>query len=400
MIWFAFFACTTDNNKPLSDDSASQEDTSQATDSDDLPDSGDSADSAEPPDPTEWESTFVVVEKIETENRGQLVLRNKADWNESLYLRDTSSDAIIKRKNGFLWLLNRGSEESITQYDPADMTEPVASYDIQNETPQFPVDVAICGGKVFAALYDSNDLLVLDATDLSEIDRVSMSSYADDDGLAEPASLACKKNLLYVSLHLFNRNEIPDGEFPQQVGSTWLIVDPETYDEVTSFPEQGYLSDIYDIHNTEYIGSVIRPHSHVTGTTGFWIFDPVQEIYYSQIYWAYNDKTIVDTAFGTEKVVHLAVNYYDDIVWLFCHDLSPGEDIPGYSYEELVPVVHEFVSVAMTDQDEAWLSFRMLESVEQTFMMSIDTTTCMSNNDEMQTENLILDWEIVSKDSE
>ena len=36
--------------------------------------------------------------------------------------------------------------------------------------------------------------------------------------------------------------------------------------------------------DTQVFGSVIEPHIDVTGTTGFWIYDPVADSYNSQIY--------------------------------------------------------------------------------------------------------------------
>ena len=156
-------------------------------------------------------------------------------------------------------------------------------------------------------------------------------------------------------------------------------------------------SEIFDVRETAYLGSVIAPHIDVTGTTGFWIFDPFTEWYTSQIYFAWNDKTIFDTALGTERAVHLATNYADEMTWMFCHAYTPSEDQPGYAYEELVPSAHAFVSFTMNAADQGWLAFQSLEESPTGFVMSIDTERCMSHNDEQEIANPILDWEVISE---
>ena len=110
-----------------------------------------------------------------------------------------------------------------------------------------------------------------------------------------------------------------------------MVLDPQSWEEVVTFPDQGYKSEIFDVRETAYLGSVIAPHIDVTGTTGFWIFDPFTEWYTSQIYFAWNDKTIFDTALGTERAVHLATNYADEMTWMFCHAYTPSiMDSPPY----------------------------------------------------------------------
>ena len=334
---------------------------------------------------------FVLLEQHE--DTTQLVLRDNSDWDAVVNIAQASSDSLIRNKDGFLWLFNRGVSESIVQYDPADFRQPKATHVFSAGSTLVPNDVTVCGSYIFATLYDGTDLLVLDQETLQEEGRIPLDSYADADGLPEASTLVCKKNLVYVSMHRLNREEDPQN--PQQLGSLWVVFDPNSWEEVVTFSDQGFRSDIHDVEGTQYLGSVIRPHIDVVGTTGFWIFDPLSEWYTSQIYFAWNDKTIFDTGIGTEKAIHLATNYADDMTWLFCHDFTPTEDQPGYSYEELVPNSHAFVSITINEQDEAWMALQTLGENPQYSMMSLDTERCMSNNDERIIEKKILDWEVL-----
>ena len=354
------------------------------------------ADSAvvDPDEEEEGGTSFVLLEQ-DVSGAIQLSLRNTADWSVAESLREASLESKIVRKDGFIWLLNRGSQEGIVQYDPMDFSQSVSEHILQTDEPVYPSDVSICENRVFVTLYQGREMLVLDSSDLHEVGRIPLDAYADDDGLAEASSVLCKKGFLYVSLHRLNQEEIEGGESPQQLGSIWIKLDPVSLQEVAQFPDQGFKSDLYDVRNTQYLGSVIRPHIDVSGTTGFWIYDPVEDWFFSQIYFAYNDKTIFDTAIGSSKVVHLATNYSDGATWLFCHDFTPGADLPGYSYEELVPVQHEFVSITMNDEDEAWMSLQKRGDSPRFSFMSIDTDSCMANSQEYSSSGLILDWEIL-----
>ena|GEM_PF-3700322 len=374
-----FYACQNESIKAVIEDTAALEDSG-------IFDTGADTGLEETEGPR-----FVLLEQHADGVR--LMLREEENWNTGQQLAEASSNSILRHKDGFIWLFNRESAESIVQYDPADFTQPKAIHQFAADAQLMPNDVTICGDYVFATLYDGTDLLVLNRENLQQEGRIPLESYADDDGLPEASTLVCKKNQVYVSLHRLNRDEDPVE--PQQMGSLWLVFDPASWEEVVRFDDQGFRSDIYDVEGTQYLGSVIRPHIDVVGTTGFWIFDPMAEWYTSQIYFAWNDKTIFDTGIGTEKAIHLATNYADDMTWLFCHDFTPGEDQPGYSYEELVPNSHAFVSITMNENDEAWMSFQTLGANPQFSMMSLDTERCMSNNDERTIDHQILDWEIL-----
>ncbi len=336
---------------------------------------------------------FAVIEQDVSTGDWNLVRHDLSDWSVGEKVQKTSSESILRYKHGFLWLFQRGVQpESIVQYDPDDLSEPLHLYEFSStEQVVYPNDITICNEKVFVTMYDSTDLLVLDENDLSEITRISLDSYADEDGLPEGATIICKNNAVFLSLHRFDRREEPS----TQMGSLWVVFDPSTYDEITTFPDQGFQSDIIDVPKTTYIGSVIRPHIDVSGTTGFWIFDVIEETFFSQIYFAYNDKTIFDTAVGSNKVTHLAENYSDSATWLFCHDFTPGMDLPGYSYEELVPTQHDFISLSMDQEDQAWMVIRTKGDNPTFSMLSIDTNTCMGHDEVILGNNKIVDFELL-----
>ena len=339
------------------------------------------------------EVSFAVIEQDISSGDWNLVVHGLSDWSVGEKVQKASAESILRYKHGFLWLFQRGAlPEAIVQYDPDDLSQPLHRYEVSSaEELVYPNDITICNEKVFVTLYDSTDLLVLDENDFSEITRISLESYADEDGLPEGATIICKNNAVLLSLHRFDRREEPS----IQMGSLWVVFDPSTYGEITTFPDQGFQSDIVDVPKTTYIGSVIRPHIDVSGTTGFWIFDVIEEVFFSQIYFAYNDKTIFDTAVGSNKVTHLAENYSDGATWLFCHDFTPGMDLSGYSYEELVPTQHDFVSLSMDQEDQAWMIMRTKGDYPIFSMLSIDTNTCMGHDEVILGNNKIVDFEVL-----
>lgn len=337
--------------------------------------------------------SFLVLE--EGEAGGQLALRNTGDWERGTVLREASMEGKLVIKDEYVWLLNRDGIESIVQYDPTDFTQPKAEYVLQGPSPLYPSDVAVCEGQVFVAQYYGTGILVLDEHTFEEIGMINLDAYADEDGFAEPSSLVCKKDFLYVSLHRFNQNEEPEAETPQQIGSLWVMFDPKTWEEERQFPDQGYRSMMIDIPGTSVFGSVIQPHIDVTGTTGFWIYDPIADWFKSQIYFAYNDKTIFDTAIGGSRAVQLAYNYTDNATWAFCHQYTPEQDQPGYAYERLVSSVLTLDSVTMNAQDETWLAFHKNDDPTTFSFMSIDPQTCQPNQDNQEIAHRVIDWLIL-----
>ena len=373
----------------------SEKDTSTQQDSG-TQDSGteDTATEIEPSsEPSADGQSFLVLE--EGASGGQIALRNTGDWENGEVLREASLEGKLVVKDEYVWLLNRGGSESIVQYDPSDFTQPKAEYVWEGPSALYPSDVAICEGQVFISQYYGSGILVLDENTFEVLGEINLDAYADDDGFAEASSLVCKKSFLYVSLHRFNQNEDPNAEEPQQIGSLWVMFDPKTWEEERQFPDQGYRSLMIDVPGTQVFGSVIEPHIDVTGTTGFWIYDPVADSYNSQIYFAYNDKTIFDTAIGGSRAVHLAYNYADNATWAFCHEYTPGQDQPGYSYERLVSSVITLDSVVMNAQDEAWLAFHKDDDPPKHSLMSIDSQTCQPNEDNQEIEHRIIDWLMV-----
>ena len=70
-------------------------------------------------------------------------------------------------------------------------------------------------------------------------------------------------------------------------------------------------------------------------------------------------------------------------------------DLPGYSYEELVPTQHDFISVSMDQEDQAWMVMRTKEDNPTYSMLSIDTDTCMGHDEVILGHNKIIDFELL-----
>ena len=341
-------------------------------------------------DPQEDAVSFLVVEQVGT--AAQLALRNTTDWENGIILRETTTEAQIKHKDGYYWLLSRGEKESIVQYDPTDVSTPKAEYTFQEASSLYPSDVAICDDRVFVTTYYGTDILVLNADTLSLIDSIPLDTYADNDGFSEAASVVCKSDHIYVSLHRYNQNEATT---PPQIGSMWVMFDAQTLEEVQLFPDQGYKSMLFDIPTADSLGSVVQPHIDVTGTPGFWIYDLVDHTYRSQIYFIYNDKTIFDTVIGNERAVHLAYNYADNATWAFCHAYTPDSEQPANSAQRIENTTLSFDSITMNSQDDIWMAFHKANDTGESFLMSVNSETCHPNEDQQSVAHRILDWELV-----
>ena len=226
---FIFLSCSKDSSK---ESSLQSEDTSQ-----------NSATTSENPVSQMKDIELMVIEHNKDLDQWQLAIHVLGNWdnsNTTKILQQTHSESIIRQKHNFLWLLERGEEpERIVQYDPNDLSQPYNAFTFADNERVYPNDITICNDKVFVTLFESTDLLVLDAGNFQEITRISLETHADEDGLPEASTLICKDNYVFVSLHRIDRRDTPS----TQLGSQWVVFDPTSYEEIAIFDDQGYRSD-------------------------------------------------------------------------------------------------------------------------------------------------------------
>ena len=93
---------------------------------------------------------FAVIEQDVSTGEWNLVLHELSDWDSAEKIQKTSAESILRYKHGFLWLFQRGVQsESIVQYDPEDLSEPLHRYEFSpTEDPVYPNDITICNEKV------------------------------------------------------------------------------------------------------------------------------------------------------------------------------------------------------------------------------------------------------------
>ena len=76
---------------------------------------------------------FAVIEQDVSTGDWNLVRHDLSDWSVGEKVQKTSSESILRYKHGFLWLFQRGVQpESIVQYDPDDLSEPLHLYEFSS----------------------------------------------------------------------------------------------------------------------------------------------------------------------------------------------------------------------------------------------------------------------------
>jgi len=336
---------------------------------------------------------LLVVEAASGAISASLSLHSLEDWSAMNMVDAVSPDSRLVHSGGYVWLLERGSQERISKYDPSDIFQTPLRYDLTPGEAGFPSDVSFCGDRVFVTLYDGTELLVLDPEDLTEETRLDISQYADGDGLPEASSMVCKEGTLIVSLHRENRNEVEGASTPQQIGSLWLFYDSATLELEKLKEDIGYRGQIYDIAGTDYLGVSIHSHIDVSGTTGFWTYGIQEDAFHSQIYSAFNDMAINSTAFDTVNAVHIAKSWYDDSSMAFCHPLTPGASLPNNMLPVSAPVDSHYHHVFMDDQGRAWIAFErhLNEGLELEYgIFPVDPIRCELHSDEIITEKRVV----------
>lgn len=119
-------------------------------------------------------------------------------------LASIAGDAQVEVSEGAVWVLNRSSQNSLRRYEPGLWGAP--TWEVSTGEGSNPQSVAVCGDRVWVSRYESNSLLRLDPADGAVLGEVDLSTWADDDGLAELSDLVAVGDTLVVAAQQLDRD--------------------------------------------------------------------------------------------------------------------------------------------------------------------------------------------------
>lgn len=118
-------------------------------------------------------------------------------------LVSTGGDVVVRTAAGRVWVLQRTGGDTLTAFDAGDYGVPAV------ETVVAPGgnahDLAVAEGRLFLSLYDADHLMVLDL-DGQPVGEISLSAYADADGLPEADALVVTELGLFLALQRLDRD--------------------------------------------------------------------------------------------------------------------------------------------------------------------------------------------------
>ncbi len=152
-------------------------------------------------------------------------------WAVSGDLATIPGDAVGRFHDGKVYIVGRGTSNTIQVYDPANGFALVREFSVG--AGRNPQDIAFApDGTAFVSCYDSAELLAVDVTTGVVTDSYSTVDFADADGLPETAWLVAVGEKLYVATQLLDRNNwyTPTGPGVllvfDMVSRTWVDQDP------------------------------------------------------------------------------------------------------------------------------------------------------------------------------
>jgi hypothetical protein len=122
-------------------------------------------------------------------------------------LATISGDARLAFDDGELIVLNGYGVDTVRLYEPGVWSSPRIEIGVSDGSPTNPHDAAICDGKLFVLLYETDAIAIFDPGSGEEIGSVRLDDYADDDGLPEPWNLVEIDGALYVALNRLDRDD-------------------------------------------------------------------------------------------------------------------------------------------------------------------------------------------------
>lgn len=116
------------------------------------------------------------------------------------------SDAAVRTHNGRVYVINRLGQDNILVLDGANLSQTVLQFSVGLGTN--PQDIAFANDqKAYVARLQAGSLLIVNPATGDSLGSISLSDFADADGMAEPAFLAMYDGRLYVTCQRGNQND-------------------------------------------------------------------------------------------------------------------------------------------------------------------------------------------------
>ena len=152
---------------------------------------------------TEGEFAFVTTTDFQTGSASVI-------WLDGTYTTEKTveaihSDAVARYFGGLIYVVNRYGADNIQILDPADEFAPVRQFTVDNGAD--PHDIALVSEtKAYVTRYNRTDLWVVNPSTGTHIGSISLSAFADGDGIPEMDQLFLIGDRLFVSLQRIDRN--------------------------------------------------------------------------------------------------------------------------------------------------------------------------------------------------
>ncbi len=148
-----------------------------------------------------------------------------------------SSDNAVASYGGRVYVINR-SAGNITVLDGADLTTAVTQFSTGDGSNPHAMAFA-SGDKAYVSLYGEDYLLIANPADGTELGRVDLSAFADDDGIPEASPMVIVGGKLFVAVQRLDR----DAWFAPTGASYLVVIDTATGEVVDADPSTPDVAD-------------------------------------------------------------------------------------------------------------------------------------------------------------
>ena len=200
-----------DDDSAGDDDDAADDDDDSAGDDDDS--AGDDDDSAGDDDdaPTNNLAYILTTDYVDT----VIATHNfETDETNPNALSLAAGDVVMHALGADLWVVDR-TAGTASVYADADLSS-TPSLEVSFGEGTNPHDVVDCGPWTWVSLYENNAVIALDDAG-NTVGAVSVESFADADGGAEPSSMVCVNDTLWVALQRYDFGTYANDEIGQVV---------------------------------------------------------------------------------------------------------------------------------------------------------------------------------------
>lgn len=157
----------------------------------------------------------------------------EAPWTAERDLEPVCADAVARVHGGLVYVVNRHACDNIQVIDPADWST-LQEFSVGAGTN--PQDIAVITRvRAYVSRYESNDLLEVDPSSGVVLGTISLSSFADADGLCEMHRMIVRGDRLFVQVQRMVRQAWPDPWLPSPP-SQLVVIDLDTRQIIDADP--------------------------------------------------------------------------------------------------------------------------------------------------------------------